>query len=113
MSGDDLLLLFSGVFDIFPVQETAIGDELRMPVEEVADWSLYPGMEIDHPVFFIIGDEETDDFKRQSYIASQLLGRGSQDNIAFVDGCNHLTLLTEFATDDALFDALLPGLVRG
>ena len=113
VSGDDLLLLFSGVFDIFPVQETAIGDELRMPVEEVADWSLYPGMEIDHPVFFIVGNDETDDFKRQSYIASQLLGRGSQDNIAFVDGCNHLTLLTEFATNDALFDALLPGLMRG
>ena len=112
VSGDDLLLLFSGVFDIFPVQETAIGDELRMPVEEVADWSLYPGMDIDHPVFFIVGDDETDDFKRQSYIASQLLGRASQDNIAFVDGCNHLTVLTEFATNDALFEALLPGLVH-
>ncbi len=110
VSSDDLLLLFSGVFDIFPVQETAIGDELRMPIEEVVDWSLYPGMEINQPVFFIVGNDETDDFKRQSYIASQLLGRGSQNNIAFVDGCNHLTVLTEFATNDALFDALLPGL---
>ncbi|HMB48985.1 MAG TPA: alpha/beta hydrolase [Afifellaceae bacterium] len=112
VSGDDLLLLFSGVFDIFPVQETAIGDELRMPIEEVVEWSLYPGMEIDHPVFFIVGDDETDDFKRQSYIASQLLGRGSQDNIAFVEGCNHLTLLTEFASNDVLFETLLPGLAR-
>jgi arylformamidase len=112
VSGDDMLLLFSGVFDIFPVQGTAIGDELKMPVKEVADWSLYPGMRIDHPVFFIVGDDETDDFKRQSYIGAELLGRGSQNNIAFVDGCNHLTLLTKFATDDALFDALLPGLAQ-
>lgn len=112
VSGDDMLLLFSGVFDIFPVQGTAIGDELKMPVKEVADWSLYPGMRIDHPVFFIVGDDETDDFKRQSYIGAELLGRGSQNNIAFVNGCNHLTLLTKFATDDALFDALLPGLAQ-
>ncbi len=112
VSADDMLLLFSGVFDIFPVQETAIGDELRMPIEEVADWSLYPGLDVAQPALFVVGDDETDDFKRQSYIGSQLIGRSRLDNIAFVEGCNHLTLLTRFATDDALFDALLPGLVQ-
>ncbi len=110
VSGHDLLLLFSGVFDIFPVRPTAIGDELQMPVKEVAEWSLYPGLHVDHPVLFVVGGGETDDFKRQSYIASELLGRAGEDNIVLVDGCNHLTLLTEFATSDALLDALLPGL---
>jgi arylformamidase len=110
VSADDMLLLLSGVFDIFPVHETAIGDELRMTIEEVVDWSLYPGMEIAQPALFIVGGDETDDFKRQSYIGSQLIGRGRQSNIILVDGCNHLTLLTKLASDDALFDALLPGL---
>ena len=110
VSGDDMLLLLSGVFDIFPVHETAIGDELRMPIEEVVDWSLYPGMTIAQPALFIVGAEETEDFKRQSYIGSQLIGRGRQSNIILVDSCNHLTLLTKLATDDTLFDALLPGL---
>lgn len=110
VSADDMLLLLSGVFDIFPVHETAIGDELRMPIEEVVDWSLYPGMTVAQPALFIVGDDETVDFKRQSYIGSQLIGRGHQSNIILVDGCNHLTLLTKLATDDALFDALLPGL---
>ena len=110
VSDDDMLLLLSGVFDIFPVHETAIGDELKMPIEEVIDWSLYPGMTVAQPALFVVGNDETDGFKQQSYIGSQLIGRGRQSNIIFVDGCNHLTLLTKLATDDALFNALLPGL---
>ena len=110
VSDDDMLLLLSGVFDIFPVHETAIGDELKIPIEEVIDWSLYPGMTVAQPALFVVGDDETDGFKQQSYIGSQLIGRGRQSNIVFVNDCNHLTLLTKLATDDDLFNALLPGL---
>lgn len=107
--GQISLLFFSGVFDIFPVHATGIGDEIRMPMEEVARWSVYSG-DADlggRPALFLVGGAETDDFKRQSFIGAQMLGRGKENNIIVVDGANHLTLLLEFAQSDALFNAAM------
>ncbi len=44
--GQTSFLFLSGVFDIFPVHETGIGDEIRMPIEEVARWSVYSGADL-------------------------------------------------------------------
>ncbi|MEP3274815.1 MAG: alpha/beta hydrolase [Stappiaceae bacterium] len=98
------LLLLSGVFDIFPVSQTSIGDELDMPQEDIARWSVYEG-DADNSIdpLFLVGADETDDFKRQSIIGAQQLGAGHQENIRFVDGANHLTLMTKLATDPVLF----------
>ena len=101
-------LFFSGVFDIFAIQETSLGDELKMPLDEVARWSVYSGADLAGlPALFICGGDETDDFKRQTFIGAQMLGRGKERNILLVDGANHLTLLTEFAGNDVLFDAII------
>lgn len=114
--GQTSFIFFSGVFDIFAIQETSLMDELRMPADEVARWSIYPGAA--HPgadlagasAVFLVGGAETDDFKRQSYIGAQMLGRGREKNVFVVDGANHLTLLLEFAGNDALFDAVMAAL---
>lgn len=102
------LLLLSGVFDIFPVSRTSIGDELNMPKKDIARWSVYEG-NADNGIepLFLAGAEETDDFKRQSIIGAQQLGSGSQDTIRFVQGANHLTLMTKLATDPILFGETL------
>ena len=106
--GQTSFLFFSGVFDIFPVHETGIGDEIRMPIEEVARWSVYSGADLGaRPALFLVGGAETDDFKRQSFIGAQMLGRGTENNIIIVDGANHLTLLSKFAQSDALFNAAM------
>jgi arylformamidase len=106
--GQTSFLFLSGVFDIFPVHETAIGDEIRMPIEEVARWSVYSGADLGvRPALFLVGGDETDDFKRQSFIGAQMLGRGRENNIIIVDGANHLTLLSKFAQSDTLFNAAM------
>lgn len=108
------LFLLSGVFDIFPVSETSIGDELQMDRAEVARWSIYDsGDRGGLPAVFALGGEETEDFKRQTYIGAQMLGLGRDENVFLVDGANHMTLLTRLATDDALFDAVVGGLMKG
>ncbi len=98
------LLLLSGVFDIFPVSRTSIGDELSMSEEDISRWSVYDG-DADNGIepLFLAGADETDDFKRQSIIGAQQLGSGTKDTICFVEGANHLTLMTKLATDPALF----------
>jgi arylformamidase len=106
--GEAAFLLLSGVFDIFATQATSLADELRMPPDEVARWSVYAGADLaGRPALFVAGADETDDFKRQTYIGAQMLGRGWEKSIMLIDGANHLTLLTRLATDDALFGAVM------
>lgn len=103
------MLLLSGVFDIFAPWHTSIGAETAITPEEVAEWSLYSGGVSlgGRKALFVAGGAETDDFKRQSLTGAQLLCPPGEDAVLFVDGANHLTLLTEFARNDALCDALL------
>lgn len=104
---DAAMLLISPVFDIFAVGSTAIIDELQMPAAETAQWSCYHGFEqTERAVQFAVGADETEDFKRQAYIGSQMMGRAEQQNIALVTGCNHLSVVTQIAVEPELFDAL-------
>ena len=106
--GDTSLLLFSGVYDIHSVQPTSVGDEFRATPEEVASRSIHSGATLGgQKAVFVVGAEETDDFKRQSLFGAQQLCRKGEDEVFVVDGANHLTLLLEFARDDALCDAIL------
>jgi arylformamidase len=103
------LLLLSGVFDIFAVWQTSIAAETAIAPEEVTEWSIFSGG-VDlagRKALFVVGGAETDDFKRQSLIGAQLLCSPGEDDVLIVEGANHLTLLTEFAWNDALCDALL------
>lgn len=104
---DASLLLLSPVFDIFAVCSTEIIEELKMPATEVAQWSCYQGFaQADHAVQFAVGANETEDFKRQAYMGSQMMGRADERNIALVKDCNHLSVVTQLAANPALFDAL-------
>lgn len=102
------LLYFSGVFDIYPVSVTSIGDELEMPKEDVARWSVYSGG-ADNGIqpLFVVGDDETDDFKRQSIVGAQHMGNPEMSNITYVPKANHLTLMTKFAADKNLTKTIL------
>lgn len=108
------LLLFSGVFDIYPISKTTLGDELQMPAEDIARWSIYESDTVSgiEPLF-LVGDDETDDFKRQSIIGSHMLSRRGNQNIHFIPGVNHLTLMTKFATDKNMARDTLTTLLAG
>jgi arylformamidase len=106
--GETSLLLFSGVFDIYSVQPTSLGDETRVTLEEVAAWSIYSGATLGgQKAAFVIGGDETDDFKRQTLFGAQQLCRKGDDEVFVVEGANHLTVLLEFARNDELASAVL------
>jgi arylformamidase len=106
--GDTSLLLVSGVYDIHAVQPTSIGDETRATPDEVAAWSIHSGATLNgQKAVFVVGGEETEEFKRQTLFGAQQLCRKGEDEVFVVDGANHLTVLAEFARDDALADAVL------
>jgi arylformamidase len=106
--GETALLLFSGVYDIYSVAPTSIGDETRITPEEIAAWSVYNGATLDgQKAVFVVGGDETEDFKRQTFLGAQQLCRRGEDGVVMVDGANHLTLLTQFTLNDVLCDAIL------
>ena len=106
--GESALLFFSGVFDIHPVAPTHLGEETKVTPEEVAAWSVYSGASLGgQEAVFVVGGAETPDFQRQSLLGAQQLCQPGSDEVLIVDGANHLTLLTEFARDETLCDAIL------
>lgn len=110
---DCSLLLLSGVFDIYPVSKTSIGDDLRMSDEEIKRWSLYDAkLELGTEPLFVAGEIETDEFKRQTIVGAQQLGSQGVENILFVPEANHLSLMTEFAVNDDLNRLCLAMLAR-
>ncbi len=106
--GETSLLLFSGVFDIYSVRPTSLGGETMVTPQEVAAWSIYSGASLGgQKAGFVVGGDETDDFKRQTLFGAQQLCSKGDDEVFVVEGANHLTVLLEFARDDELADAVL------
>ncbi len=111
---NDALLLLSGVYDIYPVARTDVGDELKMSPAEIAQWSIYSGVSTNsQPTVFVVGKDETDDFIRQTFLAAQLLSGDGEENIFLVDNANHLTLLTRLCQNDDVFEAVTTDLMAG
>jgi len=109
---NDALLLLSGVYDIYPVARTEVGDELEMSPAEIAQWSLYSGVSTNNqPTAFVVGKDETDDFIRQTFLGAQMLSNSREENIFVVDDANHLSLLTRFCQSDDVFDAITTDLM--
>lgn len=105
---DCALIYLSGVFDIYPVSSTTIGDELAMTQDEIKRWSIYDANHSRNKnSVFIVGARETDEFKRQSIIGAQFLGLDDSNCILEVPKANHLTLLTKFAQDQSLSNEIL------
>lgn len=107
-SHDCALLYLSGVFDVYPVSITSIGEELALTQDEIRRWSVYEA-NLDRHVnsLFVVGADETDEFKRQSIIGAQFLNSSDQNNILEVPNVNHLTLLTRIAQEPEILDEIL------
>ena len=93
---DYSLLLFSGIFDLLPIIKTSIGKHLQLSSEDVRSWSLQLNSKcpVDSCVF-CVGENETDEFKRQTYLAATLM-QLSDDNIILGKNMHHLGILTGF-----------------
>ncbi len=108
-------LLISGVYDLKPVQMSYVNDTAAISDKEVASCSparLHPVRLC--PVDIVVGEHETDEFKRQSKefaeIWSPMLPAGGH---AVLTGQNHFDVLFALANPDSGLFRRLVQLVKG
>jgi len=108
----------SGIYDLAPIQRTYMQETLALTDQEVADFSpqfyeTAPTM----PLIVAPGGAESDAFRHQSanlVNTWNAMGNGKGANCAYLepDGCNHFTILADFADPDSALCRATIGLVR-
>ncbi len=108
-------MLISGVYDLAPVQKSYVNDTVRISNEEVARCSplkLRPVQSC--PVALVVGEIETDEFKRQS---SELFGKWAHQlpgsDLQEQKGRNHFDILFDLARPKSDLFIRLKNLLKG
>ncbi len=104
-------VLVSGVYDLEPIRLSYVGEPLRLSEAQVAAWSpirLEPLA--DCPATLIWGENDTEEFKRQSRdYARWLRQHGRRVSSIELAACNHFDILLESGRGpDRLLEATLP-----
>jgi arylformamidase len=84
----------SGVFDLTPLTKVSMNDDLRLNDAEAKQvsplfWSVPPGRVLDA----IVGDIESDEFRRQSRIIAEGWKGKAQTRFGEIAGANHFTVV--------------------
>lgn len=89
----------SGVFDLEPLRHCYMRDDLKLSADDVARNSPVAFESAPSAPFIVaVGGDESDEFKRQSAeLAEAWNGRGGACTPITVPGCNHFTIVAEFA----------------
>ena len=102
-------VLFSGIYDLAPVQHAAfVNDDLQLTPERIGPLSPATMPQV-HPTPFItaVGGLESDEFKRQNALISSVWHANHVDDIALPQA-NHLTICDALAgPGQPLFEATL------
>lgn len=90
----------SGIYDLEPVRHTYMQPTLELSESDVATLSpvhLAPNAKTRGVI--AVGGDETDEFHRQSrLLVDDWSGKGAELELMAPDGCNHFTIVKEFAT---------------
>ena len=93
----------SGLFDLAPLIETSINNELGLDVDSARQFS--PLFRLPRPgaaLTVAVGADETDEFLRQSRVyAEQCRAAGHAADLLCLEACNHYTILSQLAGGDA------------
>jgi arylformamidase len=106
-------ILLSGIYDLEPLVPTYVNHALRMTEQDAAAWSpmarpLGPRI----PVIVSWGENETEEFKRQSQeFASKLNYAGFPVTSLQVDGANHFDIVFEIADTTTVLGQATLGLI--
>ena len=86
--------LISGVFDLAPISQSFLQEELRLSAEEVHRWSPLTARPIGANVTILVGKDETSPFRQQAALMQAHLGaRGMEAQHVVARGCNHMSAL--------------------
>lgn len=73
-------ILVSGVYDLLPIQQSCVNDPLQLTAEDITQYSPQRILErmmktTEHPIQILVavGDSDSPEFQRQSYVFSQSL----------------------------------------
>ena len=89
----------SGLFDLAPLIETSINDDLGLNKESARQFSpLYRLPRPGAALTVAVGADETDEFLRQSRIyAERCRAQGHDCDLLCLEACNHYTVLSQLA----------------
>lgn len=82
------IIALSGVYDLHPVAQSFLHDELYLTPEEIRDHSLAPDTQRP-PALYVTGTAETHEFRRGSALMASL----GPSHWHQIDGANHMSLL--------------------
>jgi arylformamidase len=97
------LCLVSGIYDLTPIKQTYINEPLQLSEAEINDNSpllleLYPASEYSPQIILSHGDNETDEFKRQSdEMKKKLTALGYQVEFQEIAERNHFNVIVDLA----------------
>ena len=93
----------SGLFDLAPLIETSINQELGLDADSARQFSpLFRLPRAGAALTVAVGADETDEFLRQSRVyAEQCRAAGHTTDLLCLKACNHYTILSQLADGDA------------
>jgi arylformamidase len=103
----------SGIFDLTPLIETSINQDLRLDAAEGRKvspvfWPIVPGRVFDA----VVGGLESEEFKRQSRIIAQAWQGTAQTRYAEIAGTNHFTVIDALSDPQSAMVARVAELAR-
>ncbi len=96
-------VLISGLFELEPIKRTALNRVLRLTDAEVGglspvDWAP----RCDGPMVVVVGDKESDEFKRQSHnLEAVWRAAGADLTYLEAEGCHHFTVVEALNNPDS------------
>jgi len=103
----------SGVFDLTPLVETSLNQDLRLTAEEArrvspAFWPLPPGRIFDA----VAGGLESSEFKRQSRLITEAWQSEARTRYEEIAGANHFTVIDALADPNSAMTARVAELAK-
>lgn len=109
------VISISGIFDLEPIAETYINDELKLQpseIEELAPIRNLPTRPI--PISLFVGSEELPELQRQSReFAERANAEDLLVSVTTLVGRNHYTIMEELAAPDGMLTSALVDMIKG
>ncbi|HVJ33658.1 MAG TPA: alpha/beta hydrolase [Terriglobia bacterium] len=109
------LLLVSGIYDLAPIANSFLQEELHLTAEEIASWSpiqAEPAYDADRTI--VVGGEETPPFSRDAReLGIHMRACGATAPVRTIPQLNHMTILRDMAVDGSAMAKLLRDCIAG
>lgn len=87
----------SGLFELEPLRYLSLNDDLRLDEKDVRlNSPIFLNPQVKAPLSLVVGEEESDEFQRQSYHFFETWGeKGASVEYIEMPNCNHFTIINQ------------------